>query len=361
VFASAAAYPIVSFALSSVTAQQTVNFKGSFAQTVPSGFSAWDSGLPGYSTAVDGDVVPDLGAIFRAVCRFKQTLPLYSPPPAQAGYLYAYPKFGRASTTYFLDPKLGITSAALSAEALQFLLRAPGLDSTHVNAYMALIDGLVADGIWAKLDVLHVYATQNSTTALLNLVSSSYAATYVGSPTFTADRGFTGVSGNNGAINTNFNPSTGSHVFTQNSAHISAWSVIDIGTTSIPFMGGSSGSWQAQLHAKFTDNNAYISINGPNAPSYANATRPGHYLANRSNSSSVQGYKNGVSQTSSSSNTSVALPNIVLVVCGSNNSGAVFTTVDQAAMASIGSSLSSTDVTNFYNRLRTYMTAVGVP
>jgi hypothetical protein len=32
-----------------------------------------------------------------------------------------------------------------------------------------------------------------------------------------------------------------------------------------------------------------------------------------------------------------------------------------ATMASIGSSLSSTDVTNFYNRLRTYMTAVGVP
>jgi hypothetical protein len=33
----------------------------------------------------------------------------------------------------------------------------------------------------------------------------------------------------------------------------------------------------------------------------------------------------------------------------------------QIAMASIGSSLNSTEATNFYNRLRTYMTSMGVP
>ncbi len=34
---------------------------------------------------------------------------------------------------------------------------------------------------------------------------------------------------------------------------------------------------------------------------------------------------------------------------------------NQFAEASIGSGFSGTDATNFYNRLRTYMTAVGVP
>jgi hypothetical protein len=53
----------------------TANFGAtSFAQTVPSGFSAWNS------------------------------LILASPQPGQPGYLYAYPKIGRPSMTYYLDP-----------------------------------------------------------------------------------------------------------------------------------------------------------------------------------------------------------------------------------------------------------------
>jgi hypothetical protein len=60
----------------------------------------------GYATAVDGGSVTDGGATFRAGCRFSQTLTLSSPQPQQAGYLYAYPKVGRASTTYYIDPKI---------------------------------------------------------------------------------------------------------------------------------------------------------------------------------------------------------------------------------------------------------------
>ena len=96
---------------------------------------------------------------------------------------------------------LSVTEAADAAalngtvpsESAVFLARTSGLDTTHVNAYTALIDGLVADGVWSKFDVLRIYATQNSTTALLNLKSSSFTAVTHGSPSFTADRGFTGV------------------------------------------------------------------------------------------------------------------------------------------------------------------------
>jgi hypothetical protein len=63
----------------------------------------------GYASAVDGGSVTDGSAVFRAGCRFKQTLTLSSPQPAQPGYLYAYPKLGRASQTYFLDPKLTLS------------------------------------------------------------------------------------------------------------------------------------------------------------------------------------------------------------------------------------------------------------
>jgi len=55
----------------------------------------------GYATAVDGGSVTDNTAVFRAGMRFKQTLSFTA---AQKGYVYAYVKAGKASTTYYIDP-----------------------------------------------------------------------------------------------------------------------------------------------------------------------------------------------------------------------------------------------------------------
>jgi hypothetical protein len=107
--AGAATPAFAALTLSATAVSATVNFGAtSFAQSVPSGFSAGPVQI-GYANAVDGDAITDGTAAFRAGCRFKQTLTLSSPQPAQAGYLYAYPKLGRASTTYFLDPKLEVS------------------------------------------------------------------------------------------------------------------------------------------------------------------------------------------------------------------------------------------------------------
>jgi SPRY domain len=79
----------------------TANFGATaFAYAVPAGFSAGPVQI-GYTSAVDGDTVSDGGATFRAGCRFKTPVTI---TPQQAGYVYAYPKFGRASANYYLDP-----------------------------------------------------------------------------------------------------------------------------------------------------------------------------------------------------------------------------------------------------------------
>ena len=116
------------------------------------------------------------------------------------------------------------------AEASAFLARTSGLDTTHTNAYIDLINGLVADGVWTKFDLLHVYATQDTTTAQLNLVQASYPATLHGSPTFTVDRGYTGTDASTTKyIGTGFNPATAvSPQFVRNSAHLSAWNVTNV-------------------------------------------------------------------------------------------------------------------------------------
>jgi hypothetical protein len=60
----------------------------------------------GYATAVDGGSVTDGGATFRAAVRFKLTVTLTSPQPAQIGAVYAYCKAAKASSTFYIDPKI---------------------------------------------------------------------------------------------------------------------------------------------------------------------------------------------------------------------------------------------------------------
>ncbi len=253
-------------------------------------------------------------------------------------------------------------------QSSNFFARAGTLDATHFTAYDNLICGLVSDGVWSKLDVLQIYATQNSTMALLSLVSSTYNGTIHGSPTFTADRGFTGVDASaTDFIYSNFNPLTAtSPLYVQNSAHISAWALTNVTSSS---SGGSVigannlPPIQSNIFPKFSDGNVYFRINGSNIAGIANANAIGHYIANRSGSNALQGYKNG-SSILTDSTASVAPANAqFLVLAQADVAGAIPDQGSglQIAQMSIGSSLSATDATNFYNRLRTYLTAVGVP
>lgn len=257
----------------------------------------------------------------------------------------------------------GVAAAGTSVEVSQFLARTSGLDSTHTNAYTALINGLVTDGVWSKLDVLHVYATQDSTTAKLNLVSTSYSGIANGSPTFTADRGFTGViSSSTVYIDSQFTASSASSPrFVQNSAHLSLWNLTLNSTADYAF-GVKSSAVNAGIMPEWNDTNAYCYVNGPQFGAVANSDPRGWTLANRSSPSAVQLYRNGSSIFTASSNNSTGIPNLGIHALGYQNSSSAHVGVAyQQSMISIGSSLSSTDATNFYNRLRTYMTAVGVP
>lgn len=261
--------------------------------------------------------------------------------------------------------------------ATTFLARTSGLDTTHTNAYTNLICGMASDGLLNAdgtsnfFDALYVFATQDSTTALLNLISGATSpAAAINTPTFTADRGFKTTDGGIGDIRSGINLGIGGVNYARNSAHISIWSVDSV----TPSAGGAS----CGLFDSTTGTSAETTIFlGATACSYAindlesgaSASRPipdttGHYLANRSGASAQQGYRNAVDQ------------GVVAVASGalfSSANGPIFCALDDLtigprfglasniAMGSFGASLTSGQVTGFYNRLRTYMTAVGVP
>ncbi len=220
-----------------------------------------------------------------------------------------------------------------SSQVAQFLARTSGLDATHISAYTALIDGLVTDGVWTKLDFLYILATADSTTALLNLVSSSYNGIAHGSPTFTADRGFTGTQASSTIyIDTQFNPSNAAgRKYGQSDAHISAWNITNTtGGFAIGSGDGNQVDRQTLIFPKKTgDGLAQFLVNGFNTPaSVTNATARGFYIA-----------------TSLAGN------------LGGTAAGGPW----QIASASAGSQLSATNASNLNSRLRTFMTVVGVP
>jgi len=251
-----------------------------------------------------------------------------------------------------------------SGHAAAFLARAGTLDGTHTTAYTNLLNSLDGHALSCKLDMLHVYATQNSTVALLNLISTNYAGTAHGSPAFTSDLGFTGGSAGNSTvyIDTGFNPSTAvSPNYTQNSAHLSGYTMTNAapGFGDGGLIGASSGAGSRSSFLVPRSSAAVFrfTING-GVDTFAQSTRIGHYLGNRENVSSLTGYINGSSVvTGAGASGAVVQNNIYTLSANINGTGNGDPNI--VGMASIGSSLNGTDNTNFHNDVCTYMLAVG--
>lgn len=238
-------------------------------------------------------------------------------------------------------------------EATTFLARTSGLDGTHTTAYTNLICGLVTDGIWSKLDLLYTFATQDQATALLNLPNATYNAVNASSITFTADRGFTGDGTLSHYIATGFIPSFApSPQFTLNSAHVSQWNLSNFAEGAATLY-DSAGLALTNIYPKFSDNNLYLRVNDGSSGGFAISDPRGHLLGNRSSSTARQGYQNG--STTLSGGVTVSYGSVSSTGVPGNQLTALASAADssirQIAQMSVGSSLSSTDVTNFYNRL----------
>jgi len=207
-----------------------------------------------------------------------------------------------------------------------------------------LITGLKTDGIWAKLDRLWLFAAENSQSALVDMVAQK-PANPIASPPFTVDRGYTcnGTAG----VGSGFNPSTDGVNFTLNTAHTSLWSLTSGQSTQYTALSG-----QTNMFTRYSDDNLYVRINNNAGGNAANADGSGFFLGVRTAASGagcIMGYRNGSVLVNDATGTAAldAAPWIV------NDR--------QIASASVGGTMNGTDSTKFYNRMRTYMTAVGVP
>ena len=202
----------------------------------------------------------------------------------------------------------------------------------------------------------------------LNLVGTSYSLTQSNVITplpFTTYQGFTGDGAND--LNTGFNPVTAAGNFALNNASIGAW-VFNSRTSgaALAAMGnngpGGTGSailWPlggAGVLQGTINDLAYTSSTG----TVSNAQ--GWSVVDRAISSSFAFYKNGaLFETEAVPSAGMFSGPIYLFGINNNNANVLQATTDKLSAAFIGASLGSAGQLALYTRLRTYMTAIGVP
>jgi hypothetical protein len=231
-------------------------------------------------------------------------------------------------------------------------------EATTSDPLQDLINGLTSDGIFAKLDRLWIFAQPTEGEALVDLVASA-TATAVNSPAFAANVGFTGDNATS-YVNSNFNASTAGGNYARDSATLFLWCNTATGESNNGIAGLSTGD--AFTYMDLRDGaTSYFAINDSDWASFdfnaSDTNCQAFYSMNRNGGTSSTAYKNG-SSVQTSVNASAALPNSNFVFCFSTFLGF---SPNQVCCAGFGGSLNATEQANLYTRLRTYMTAVGVP
>jgi len=256
----------------------------------------------------------------------------------------------------FLTNSAALGGVSYSAEATAlFAAMDVQPSAARKSSYNTLITTLKAQGLWDKTDVLHLYAAHDAQAGRLNIKSpSTFAATEANSPTFETDRGYTG-NASTSYLSTTFNPATAGGVFVQNSGHIGCWSRTDNGGASA--LCGNSGTGNTFLAPDLTGTFFY-GVNS--SQSVAGTDKIGHFVASRRDSTDIEAYRNAVSvQTvASASAAPVSLP----VYIGARADAAdppIQFSPEQIAAFHIGSGLTDTNVTDFYNALLAYLQDVG--
>lgn len=254
------------------------------------------------------------------------------------------------------------------SQATTFLARTTGLSGTETTAYTNLICGMVSDGTWSLMDALYIFATNTTTTAALNLVSTNFTGTVNGTLTFSADHGWTG-DGSTGYFDTGFVPATASSPnWTQNSASFgvynrtnraTAQAYTDIGSGTQ--VGGPALTFFCI--SNYTGNLSFIAIDTANGVSTAATNSQGQWICSQTSSTLGSQYKNGnATPIQTNTNATSQNANLSIVVFGrwSGGTAVIDFSADQMSAAFAGGGLTATQASNVASRINGYMTALGI-
>ena len=223
------------------------------------------------------------------------------------------------------------------------------LSTTEQNATKQLVADLKANSLWTQMKAIYPMVGASAAACAQNLKSSSFTGTFNGGWTFAS----TGVTpnGTNAYMDTNLNEDT---VLNLNNTHISVYLRTNIiGLLCDIGLGGTGGT---NIYPNF-NNRFYPRVNATNGGILVNLNTAAFFMANRTNSTQVFGFRNSTKYILS--NDSITKVNVNITLSAENGiaSRSNFSP-RQNAFASIGDGLTDTEADDFYTAVQAFQTTL---
>ena len=248
------------------------------------------------------------------------------------------------------------SSTSYDADALAFFTRVGtaggALSGVEMYAVNQLVLDLKANSLWTPMKAIYPMVGSSAAACAQNLKSSSFTGTFTSGWTFAS----TGVTpnGTSAYMDTNLIPNTS---LLLDSSHISYYSRTNANGTEVE-IGNNTASSGAILEIRTAGVTYYRINSGGTYISYTDSDSRAFYLANRTASNVINGWRNS-SKVATGTVPSAFLADIKLFLGAYNNAGIpMFFSTKQCAFASIGDGLTDTQAAALYTNVQTFQTTL---
>jgi hypothetical protein len=223
------------------------------------------------------------------------------------------------------------------------------IDALFTNLKAGAVSG---SNLLTRFDALVLHKAHDQQAALLNAKSTSFTATLIGDPVFTANAGFT-LDGVNDAIETNYNPTTAAGLFLQDSASFGYWENLNFAGGTASRAGWFDGTDGVSINPFTATGASTFRINQASSTTTSGGLTDslGLVVAGRSASATVQFFKNGAVRFNGAGATSTPVNNATF------NIGRITATGWAASNPwgyVIGGSMTVNEHVDLYNALNAY-------
>ena len=249
---------------------------------------------------------------------------------------------------------IGSTSL-VDADSIAFFNRVTAaggtLTSTEQEAVNALVTQMKTIGIWTSMKAVYPMVGSSSAACSQNLISSSFTGTFTSGWTFSS-LGASTVKGAGSFMNTQLSTIT---QLSNSNTHLSYYNNLAItGDSNIVIGDGVINSCWLGL---YQTSNLFYSAIGTNFQSDSLGSTTAFFLTNKTNSTTLKFHKNGnlLSTKTVVSNAFLGAQNLFL---NNYDSGGTFSSGARCALASIGNSLTDTQVSDFNIVVQAFQTSL---
>ena len=248
-------------------------------------------------------------------------------------------------------------TATWESDAQAFITAASITDPTQQSAINQLVVDLKGYGIWTKMKALYPFVGGTSSTHKWNLkdprdLDAAFRILWNGGVTHSANGVLFG--GVNGYGDTKLIENTS---LNSNDSHISIYSRTNVSGVQCD-IGAANSSTQSNIFPNLSGV-FYPRVQASNSGTAVSLNTQGLFIANRVNSTQVQGWRNTTKYTISSNSTGKVTVPFWLGDLNNNGVSGVVNSTKQLAFASIGDGLTDTEAANFYTAVQTFQTTLG--